>query len=82
MTRSESNISHHGGGLLQGYLFSPHYGGKQLFLFSPQGPENGGEITFFPPGPKYGGEKPPKFFGACGGLVKKPGFAGFCSCFF
>ena len=36
-------------GVVQGYLFSPHYGGKQLFLFSPQGPENGGKIKFFPP---------------------------------
>ena len=30
-------------------IFFPHDGGKQLFLFSPQGPENGGKIKFFPP---------------------------------
>ena len=41
----------------QGYLFSPHYGGKQLFEVSPQGSENGGKAKNPPPqGPKYGGE--------------------------
>ena len=35
-------------GKLRG-ISPPHDGGKQLFLFSPQGPENGGEIKFSPP---------------------------------
>ena len=46
----------------QGYLFSSHYGGKQLFLFSPQGPENGGEIKFFPPRVRNVGGKTSKCF--------------------
>ena len=64
-------------------IFSPPRWGETAFSIFPPGSGKWGENKVFSPqGPKYGGKKPPKKIGACGGLIKKPGFAGFCSCFF
>ena len=55
----------------QGYFFPPRWGETAFSIFPPGSGKWGGNKVFPPQGPENGGKKPPKIFGACGGLVKK-----------